>query len=135
MHVYWGAEDDLCDQNGFDKKYRPILGSDDYVIDDYILPSGIIICRYGYPGGRFTTIKGTPYKMLSLPYKEDTVQYHEYEVVDDISVKCIVTKGRVAAKFGSAGGAIQFMHKQSVFNEVRVGKLKEAEAWIWRQNA
>lgn len=129
IQVNWGLEDDLCDGNGFDKTFRPVVGSDAYVIHDYVLPQGMIISRYGYPSGKFTTVKGTPYSTLSLPYKEKTVEYHEYIVIGNITVKCIVTKGRVAAKFGSLGGAIQYMHERAIIDEIKIGNLKEVELW------
>ena len=74
-------------------------------------------------------MKGTPYRALSLPYKEETIEYHEYIVVGNIKVKCIVTKGRVAAKFGSLGGAIQYMHERTIIDEIKIGNLKEVELW------
>ena len=36
-HIDWGKETDKCDRNGFDKEYRPIEGSEEYIIKDYIL--------------------------------------------------------------------------------------------------
>jgi hypothetical protein len=43
----------------------------------------------------------------------------------------MVTKGKVAAKFGSNGGAIQFKHKQMISNECEDGFLREV--FVWKQ--
>lgn len=129
-HINWGGETESCDINGFDKSYRPLNDSDSYIIEDYILPKGTIICRYGFPRGFFTTEKGTSYDLLGLPYVRETIEYHEYKVSEDLRVTCIVRKGVIAPKFQSAGGGIQFMHKQSIRLEMEDGFLKEDKSWI-----
>lgn len=129
-HINWGKETDICDSNGFDKNYRPISDSNNYVISDYIIPKGTIICRYGFSGGYFTTTKGTEYELLGLPYVKESIEYHEYRVSEDLSVDCYVTKGKVAPKFLSCGGAIQFMHRQSIMLECEDGYLQEDMTWI-----
>lgn len=129
-HIRWGSETKLCDSNGFDKRWMPYNNSKVYVIDDYILPAGTIICRYGFPGGRFTSIKGALYETLGLPYVKETIEYHEYRVVNNLNVDCYVVKGIVAPKFMSNGGAIQFMHKQSITLECEDGYLKEDFLWL-----
>ncbi len=55
-------------------------------------------------------------KLISEDYDEveDTIEYHEYKVSEDLLVECYVTKGKVAPKFLSQGGAIQFMHKHRI---------------------
>lgn len=131
-HIDWGKADEECDENGFDKTYRPFEGEDKYIVENYVIPRGTMLCRYGFPGGLFTTIKGTNYDSLGLPYLKDTVEYHEYKVSEDVYVKCCVTKGRVASKFGSEGGAVQFMHKQTLFLECEDGYLQEDIRWRQR---
>ena len=42
------------------------------------LDTGVLIDRYGGPGGDFTAPKGTPYKMRSLPYYKNQNVYHIY---------------------------------------------------------
>ena len=87
------------------------------------LVKGTVLCRYGYENGQFSTYKGVPYEQLSLPWKKETQPYFEYEVIaDGYFVKCIVTKGKVGAAFGSVGGAIQFKHPHSLRQEVEVYK-------------
>lgn len=127
--IHWSPETELCDDKGFDKTYRPIEGSDSHVIIDFVLPKGSKICRYGNPKGRFTAPVGSAYEALALPYIKETVEYHEYIVVDDIEVECLVVKGRVAPQPWSKGGAIQFMHHQSIQSECEQGFLKEDETW------
>ncbi len=128
-HIDWGKETEQCDKNGFDKDFRPIEGSEEYIIRNYILPKGTMICRYGSMGGLFTTTKGTEYENLSLPYVKETIEYHEFKVTEDLSVDCYVSKGRVAPKFSSPGGAIQFMHRQPVRLECEDGYLQEDISW------
>lgn len=125
LHIEWGSEDELCDQDGFDKRHRPDKDKESYVIDDYVIPHGTIICRYGSPIGRFTTLRGTEYENLALPYVKETIEYHEYKVTEDLRVECCVIKGIVAPKFNSNGGAIQFKHKQNIALECEDGYLKE----------
>lgn len=129
-HINWGIEDNKCDKNGFDKEYRPIEGIDTYIIENYIIPKGTILCRYGFEGGIFTTLKGSAYETLGLPYIKESIEYHEYVVSEDVCVSCYVTKGKVAPKFASVGGAIQFMHKQSIALECEDGFLQEDMSWL-----
>lgn len=97
---------------------------------DYILPYGSKILRYGTEYGYYTAPAGTPYELLSLPYKKETLAYNEYEVMaDGILVKCIVKKGKVAKSRNSKGGAIQFYHKEQIHHLVTTGKLKKIEWW------
>ncbi len=129
-HINWGEETEICDKEGFDKRYRPIEGSEVYIIENYLLPKGTMLCRYGSNKGNFTAIKGTPYENLGLPYKKESIEYHEYKVSEDTSVDCYVTKGIVAPKFASNGGAIQFRHRQTIGLECEDGILQEDYSWI-----
>lgn len=108
---------------------QSLVGSDVYVIKDFILPKGMMLCRYGTPNGYFTTEKGTEYETLALPYVKETIEYHEYKVSEDIRVDCYVMKGAVAPKFNSTGGAVQFLHRQSVNLECEDGFLQEDMKW------
>lgn len=128
-HINWGNENDNCDKDGFDKKARPSDETDMYIIENYIIPKGTIICRYGNSRGRFTTVKGEDYELLALPYIKETIEYHEYKVSEDLTVDCYVTKGYTAAKFDSKGGGIQFKHKQNIMLECEDGFLKEDILW------
>lgn len=129
-HIDWGNETDICDKNGFDKQYKVKDNSNVYLIDNYVLPKGITICRYGFSGGYFTTLRGEDYENLGLPYIKETIEYHEYKVSTDLQVNCIVRKGMVAPKFNSPGGGVQFMHKQTIRLEIEDGFIKEDMSWI-----
>ena len=61
---------------------------------------------------------------------KETIEYHEYRVSEDLNVDLYVTKGLVAPKFSSEGGAVQFMHRQSIMLECEDGYLKEDMTWI-----
>ena len=128
-HIEWGSEDDICDKDGFDKRCRPDNSKTIYIVEDYVIPHGTVICRYGSPVGRFTTLKGTDYDKLALPYVKETIEYHEYKVTEDLKVQCLVIKGIVAPKFNSNGGAVQFKHKQNISLECEDGYLKEETIW------
>lgn len=130
-HINWGEENDICDANGFSKEHCFAESDGFYIVKDFVLPKGIVLCRYGIAGGRFTTTKDSPYDTLGLPYKPETIEYHEYKVTEDLLVDCYVTKGVVAPKFGSLGGAVQFMHRQPIFLECADGYLQED--FLWKQ--
>ena len=129
-HIKWGVEDATCDADGFDKTYCLNNCGKKYIIEDFVIPAGTIICRYGTSAGTFTTLKGADYEKLGLPYKVDTIEYHEYKVSEDLNVTCYVDKGVVAPKFFSMGGEVQFKHKQSIFSECVDGYLQEVRLWI-----
>lgn len=122
-HVNWKPEDEDIDSDGFDK--HNVEENGDYK-QDFILPHGKYICRYGNIRGRLTTDFGTDYEMLSLPYVKNSIEYHVYKVVaDGLRVKCTVQRGRVAPMFDSLGGAIQYKHYQSIAKELDEKKIKE----------
>ncbi|MCR5733663.1 MAG: TNT domain-containing protein, partial [Lachnospiraceae bacterium] len=62
-----------------------------------------MICRYGFTGGLFTTIKGTDYDALGLPFVKETIDYHEHKVTEDSSDECRAVKGIAAPKYSSNG--------------------------------
>lgn len=116
------------DKNGFDKNH--VDPESLQYTAEVSLPYGTRLCRYGTEYGKFTTLHGTPYEMLGLPWKKETVPYFEYIVAaDGISVKLFVTKGIVAPMFGSNGGAIQFMHQRNIMEEVDTRRLQRVESW------
>lgn len=124
----WTEENDNVDGDGFDKTNVCENGEYKQLV---ILPKGTKLCRYGAATGRTTTFIGTPYEECGLPFVKETVEYHEYEVIaDGVSVICRAVKGRVAAMFGSSGGAIQFVHQRKIVNEIETGRLKEVTTWL-----
>ena len=119
----------IADENGFDKRYTdPVSGKH---VADISLPKGIILCRYGFEQGRFSTLKGTEYELLGLPWKKESAPYFEYEVVaDGIEVQLFVTRGMSAPMFDSPGGAIQFLHQHSLRDEVEKHRtIKRINLW------
>jgi len=99
-----------------------------YYSDDLTERSKVI--RYGFDSGKYTTEKGTLYEMLSLPYRKESLPYHEYIVVGICEVVCLVDKGIVAPGFGSQGGGIQYRHYFSIHESIRKGILKEDFTWL-----
>lgn len=127
----WVEPNEVVDADGFDKKNVEPNGQYKMMVE---LPMGTRLCRYGAKTGYFTAPCGTPFENLGLPWKEETVQYHEYEVIaDGTTIKCIVTRGKVAEMFESPGGAIQYMHPHPLEKEVDEGILKEDYSWLKRR--
>ncbi|MBR2902461.1 MAG: TNT domain-containing protein [Clostridia bacterium] len=94
------------------------------------LPYGTKLIRYGSATGRYTAPKGTCFEELSLPWDEQTCEYHEYVVVADrIKVICVVLKGFVAPGFECIGGGIQYLHDITMLQSINRGILKEVTTW------
>lgn len=70
------------------------------------LEIGALIARYGHPSGQYASPYGTPYEQLSLPYLQETMEYHVYKVIKPITVECEI--GTSAPAFGQPGFGIQF---------------------------
>ncbi len=124
----WREDDGVTvDRFGFD---RTNIESNGKYTEEIELPINTMLCRYGGEMGFTTTLLNTPYEKLGLPYVKETQEYHEYEVIaNGVTVKCIVTKGRVAPAFHSEGGAIQFLHKRTILEELNSGRLREVTIW------
>lgn len=106
-----------ADKDGFD--VRNIEENGEYIME-VELPKGTHLIRYGSEKGVFTAPKNTPYDCLGLPYKRETIEFHEYEVIaDSIKVFCRAIRGKVAPMFDSAGGAVQYLHANSIFKLAR----------------
>lgn len=86
---------------------------------NYTLSKGTTVVRYGSERGSFVTDPGTPYSKLSLPYDENSVEYHEYTVNCDIAC----TKGTVAPAFGQEGGGVQYMTNETISDLIESGAL------------
>lgn len=127
----WTEPNELVDGQGFDKTNIESNGSYKITVE---LPKGTRLCRYGAPNGMLTAPLGTPYEMVGLPWKKETIQYHEYVVIaDGINVKCYVTKGKVREMFNSPGGAIQYLHPVSIEKEIEAKRLTEDLSWLDRK--
>lgn len=68
------------------------------------LPPGMLIDRFGSPGGTYFSPQATPYDMRALPYVCDTQVYTVYRVDRPLAVK----SGTAAPWFGEPGRAIQY---------------------------
>ena len=115
------------DEQGFDIRYE---GPDGAHVERIILQIGRKVVRYGNDRGSFTTDPGTPYSLLSMPFEELSLPYHEYIVLGECEVLCIVLKGRVAPGFLSEGGAVQYYHEHTMRESIRMGILKEDWKWL-----
>ena len=115
------------DDFGFDTRYRNKNGQ---YIEKVVLPIGKKVIRYGNDIGSFTTDENTDYALLSLPYTEQSLPYHEYIVIGECEVLCYVDKGIVAPGFDSKGGAIQYRHYMTIFDSIERGILKEDYTWL-----
>jgi len=110
-----------ADEFGFDRSNKEPNG--DYSME-VILPKGSVIIRYGSPFGRYTAPKGTKFEELALPFTEESCEYNEYRVLDDISVQCKVIRGRVAPNFRQRGGGVQYVHHNTIKQEIEEKKLE-----------
>lgn len=127
-HPFWQPEDESVDSYGFDKRHVEENGS---YIQEVILPRGTMLCRYGPPQGRMTTNAGIPYELLGLPYKKETIAYHEYKVIaDGVIVQCKVLRGFVYPTFGSKGNVVQYLHPVTIEEEIYLGKIEEDFIWL-----
>ncbi len=149
------AGENVADRQGFDirakrigkQKYIIELKKDNYplhykyriTISQQYLGKGTELVRYGAETGHFTSLSGTKFEQLGLPYIQDTVEFHRYKVLKDIPVKCIevidieeqkrikdvingkekpdlqnAVEGITAPAFGSKGGAIQYYHDMRI---------------------
>lgn len=117
--VDWKTFGVYIDDDGFDTRYD---------IVETTLPKDTKLARFGPAGGRNTTLKGTSYDEVSLPYDINTVEYHEYVVKRDLTV--YVKKGIVASDFYKAGGGVQFLHLKPIADDVKEKNLKEVKWWV-----
>jgi hypothetical protein len=117
---------------------------------------GTKVDRYGSPDGRYVSpiIDGKPYsyEQRSLPFIEDSRQYHVYEIQYDSIIEainniknqtkrqaflddyyeflssdesCIFRKGQIAPAFGQKGGGVQFEFGFSIEQLKKMGYIVE----------
>ena len=121
----WELADDVADGEGFDKRHIEPNGKHTMEVT---LPKNTILIRYGYESGSYTAPDGTQYDELSLPYVQDTMEFHKYRVIaDGITVTCLVNRGKVAPSFGLKGGGVQYKHHMNI---LRCLQAKEIERLI-----
>lgn len=116
------------DGHGFDKHHKEPNG--DYIMK-VVLPRHTRLVRYGTEAGSYTAPLGTKYEELSLPYKKESVYYHEYEVIARaitvfaVRRGCFVDRGRAAPGFDYPGGALQYFHPFTMIESKRRRLLRE----------
>lgn len=127
-HPNWTPENEFVDGNGFDKTHCEPNG---FYKMEITLPKGTMLLRYGNTTGRLTAPIGTPYELLGLPWKIETLEYHEYQVI----AKTLVVRGVVSPMFASGGGGVQYFHPCSITEEIIAGRIKEVHSWRKVKNA
>lgn len=125
----WNEHLNNSDEDGFDISKEIERGKYKIMIT---LPANKKVIRYGVPQGSYTTDEETDFERLSLPYKKESLEYHEYIVTQEIDVECIVIKGFVAPGFDYIGGAIQYKHTEQISRLIRKGILIEDFVWLSR---
>lgn len=112
---------DYPENDGFDLTHKEPNGFYEMLCT---LKHGARLIRYGSEMGSYTAPHGSQYYQLGLPWEQDTIEFHEYIVTaDEIHVKCVVRRGKVAPAFDSPGGAIQYIHPNSILLEIKQKKL------------
>lgn len=85
------------------------------------LQPGTLIDRYGRPGGQFLSPVGTSYEARALPYNQELMPYHTYEVLKPLDVQ----SGSAASWFDQSGGGTQYITNQPVADLLKNGYLRE----------
>jgi len=88
-----------------------------------------MLIRYGDSGGRFVADEGTPYKKLSLPYIQETVEFHKYRVISPI----LVEEGLIALGFDNLdendSKATQYFSPKRIIDLLNI-YIEEDFSWI-----
>jgi nicrotizing toxin Mtb-like protein len=85
------------------------------------LKAGMVLDRYGHPGGRFLAPADASYMGRAVPYDRLRMDYYRYEVVRPLAVK----SGRAAAWFDQPGGMLQYKTAQPVQVLIDKGYLRQ----------
>src|SRR2546421_9014424 len=85
-----------------------------------VLRPGLVIDRFGQPGGNFLAPADASYMGRAVPYDRLKMPYYRYEVVKPLRVQA----GKAAARFDQAGGGIQYKTGERVQVLVERGYLK-----------
>ena len=112
------------DKRGFDHKY--IFESGKYTTK-IILPKGKRLVRYGRKSGHLLADYGVDYRLLGLPYKKSSREYHEYVLLDDIEFEEV---GYIEACFDSPGGVLQYFISEDIGALLDDNKIKEDDTWL-----
>ncbi|WP_077735472.1 glycohydrolase toxin TNT-related protein [Bacillus sonorensis] len=87
------------------------------------LKEGMLIDRYGGPGGSFFSPEGIPYEQRALALHSDEADYYVYRVVEDFEV----TGGKIAPWFDRPGGGTQFIKYHDNGKAYSLNELIEEE--------
>lgn len=109
---YVRDDDQVKKEDGFDRRYE---------VKEGVLKEGTVVDRYGSERGSFVSPEGASYESRSLPYKEETVEYHKYRVTEDINCR----EGTAAPNFEQQGGAKQYKLEKTVDYYLNSGALEE----------
>lgn len=88
-----------------------------------VLKPGIVIDRFGSPGGNFLAPADASYMGRAVPYDRLKMPYFRYEVMKPLRVQA----GKAASWFDQPGGGMQYKTSQRVQVLVERGYLKQ----IW----
>ncbi|MGQ4666365.1 TNT domain-containing protein [Metabacillus halosaccharovorans] len=89
----------------------------------YVLKKGMLIDRFGAPGGGFFSPEGIPYEQRALELDSDGADYYIYRVLEDFDV----TIGKIAPWFDIPGGGTQFIKYHSNGKAYSIEELEELE--------
>ncbi|MCV9886413.1 T7SS effector LXG polymorphic toxin [Metabacillus halosaccharovorans] len=87
------------------------------------LKKGMLIDRFGAPGGGFFSPEGIPYEQRALALHSDEADYYIYRVLEDFEV----TGGKIAPWFDRPGGGTQFIKYHSNGKAYSMEELEELE--------
>lgn len=110
-------------------QYPRHLGFQDGKYDEWVVPEGKLLARYGKPeGGRFVTDPGTSPEKVSLPPWKDPSEYHVYRVEYPEGAQPLkVKRGIAAPAYNQPGGGIQYVLPRTVEDLLNKHILKEVE--------
>ncbi|WP_251455261.1 minor capsid protein [Veillonella intestinalis] len=114
--------DIFYDDNG-EPVYPPSDGAIGAVRAITLLPGQLILDRYGHIGGRFFSVKGTPFSQRAMPRASQNTEYHTYRILKPLDV----TEGLVAPWFGEEGLGIQYKSEIRIKELLKQGIIEEVE--------
>lgn len=80
------------------------------VVDSVQLPTGLVVSRFGYPGGAFLAPDNTYFAQLALPPASQVAPFFEYVVADPAALPpgYRIEQSQLAPWFGQPGGGVQY---------------------------
>jgi hypothetical protein len=89
-----------------------------------VLPPGMLLDRFGSPGGTYFSPQAAPYDARALPYVCETQVYTVYRVDRPLAAN----SGTAAPWFGEPGGAIQYQTAKNagqMLGDRTIGMLRD----------